>query len=137
MEYSQKSIRIAYLKYLADQGHDEFGKFLIQQNFIQFELAKLMLLRSKYLDKGFIKKIEEQTLGNLIGLYKICWNSNKTENRLIEILEQYNKSRNAIVHRMIEGILDDKKIEIVDINKHGSEIIQLLDDLLEAELAHK
>jgi hypothetical protein len=136
MKYSLKTISAALIRSLAREGKNNWEKFLLQQNVIQFELILLIRLRSKVLDKDLTRWIEGQTLGNLIKLYKIC--ANLDELHLISLLEKYNERRVYLVHKILKDC-NFKRVKrmIDDANSKGLEIMKKLDELLAKEIHQK
>jgi hypothetical protein len=91
----------ALLKIIAKEGKNEMERFLVQQNIIQYRLTFLIEMRSGIIDKKLIDWIENVPLGTLINVYKICMRRNKTELKLIVQLNDYNKKRNNLVHKLM------------------------------------
>jgi hypothetical protein len=128
MRYSLGAIKLARLILVAKEGRNDLEKFLIQQNFIQYDLMLLIGLRKYLLDKKFFDWLESQPLGKLIDLYKIC--SLKTDDeKLVNLLEQYNQKRKYLVHKILKDCDYEKsKLEAKATNKIGEKIMNILED---------
>jgi len=72
--------------------------------------------------------------GNLIGHFRVCVKNNPLEAQILNSLNKYKKSRDALAHKMItsEG-LTEKECELAI--KLGDILISELDKLLNKELA--
>jgi hypothetical protein len=135
---SMKAINTLLIRTLAEKGKNDLEKFLFQQNLIQFLLIKLILLRTKLRDKKLEDWIERASLGNLIQIYKVCASQNEIEVSLIKLLNQYNKRRNYLIHKIVKNSNYKKvKDEAGNANKDGLEIIKSLEKLLKNELKRK
>lgn len=120
---------------LAHEGKNALERFLIQQNLIQYNLMLLIQARATIPDKDFIGRLENQTLGNLIDLYKICANRNDEETVLIVLLKEYNKKRRYLVHNIIKDANYKRiQMEAKIANENGSEILKCLTSVLLKEV---
>lgn len=88
--------------------NSKYGKFIIQTNEIQFYLSTLILLRTTQ-DKKISKYLEGLTFGNLINCFRICA-KNPIELAFADCLDLYNRSRNALAHKMYS----QKKLTEID-----------------------
>ncbi len=79
----------------------KFGEFILQANKIQFYLSSLILLRSTFPDKEYIKKIESMNLGQIINLFCACAKKDNGESALIPKLRKHNKIRNNFAHKVL------------------------------------
>lgn len=135
MEYSNRTISAALIRTIATSGKGDLEKFLVQQNMIQFVLMLLIRSRSKLSDKDFVNWIENQTLGQLIQLYKICV-AKPEEILVINLLKEYNKKRKYLVHDVLKDC-DYRRLkgETKIANENGLEIIKSLETLLVEEVS--
>ena len=129
MEYSYKTINLALLEQISYTGKNDFERFLIQQNIIQYLLMALILVRTTFPDKNFRGWIENATLGNLINLYKICVRNEKET--IVKLLTEYNKGRTYLVHKMVKDP-NYKQLQsrIKEENDIGSNIQKILNRLV-------
>lgn len=129
MEYSKKAINLALLQQISYTGKNDFERFLIQQNIIQYLLMALVLVRTTFPDKKFREWIENVTLGKLSYLYKVC--AKVEEKTIVQLLTKYNEKRNRLVHKILKDPnykwLQDTIKETNDI---GSTIQKYLDQLV-------
>lgn len=132
MKYSQRTISAALIRLTAEKGKNALETFLVQQNIIQFYLMWLIRLRSRLPDKKLSDWIENQTLGNLIKLYRICANGcDDEEVNLVKVLEKYNKRRRYLVHKIVKDCnWSNIKNEAESANKEGLEIIKQLEKMI-------
>ncbi|MCJ7793277.1 MAG: hypothetical protein MUP45_04910 [Candidatus Marinimicrobia bacterium] len=131
MEYSSKAISFALIKDIINNSNNNLEKFLLQQNYIQFGLITLVSLRCRFLDRDLRRWIENQTLGSLIKIYKVCAVRNENEVLLAQLLEKYNRSRNYLVHKIVKDCNWKKASnEVVEANKEGEEIMKRLENVL-------
>ena len=79
--------------------NSKYGELIIQSNEIQFLLMGLILFRSYRMDKDLKKYLEGLTLGSLINIFRVCAKSS-FEVVMFGSLVEYNKSRNALAHKM-------------------------------------
>jgi hypothetical protein len=89
----------------------DLGKFLIQQNEIQFLLTSIIILRiySKgLLDKELKKELQKSTLGKLIKFFQTCAQQGIEEAELLRGLKEYNSLRNKLVHYFLESLCNIK-----------------------------
>lgn len=136
MEYSKRAVGLALIMNLAYKGKNALEKFLVQQNLIQYNLMLLIRARTAIPDKDFIGRLENQTLGNLIDLYKICANRSDEEISLIVLLKKYNKKRRYLVHNIIKDANYKKiQMEAKIANENGSEILKCLMSVLLKEVS--
>ena len=132
MEYSYKAISLALLEQISYTGKNDFERFLIQQNIIQYLLMALILVRTTFPDKNFRSWIENATLGNLINLYKICVRNE--EETIVKSLTEYNKRRNYLVHKMVKDPnYKQLQSKIKEANDIGSNIQKVLNRLVIGE----
>lgn len=78
--------------------NSKYGEFIIQTNEVQLRLSALILLRTTQ-DEKISKYLEGLTLGNLINCFRICA-KNPIELAFADCLDLYNRSRNALAHKM-------------------------------------
>lgn len=136
MEYSSKTISLALLQQISYIGKNDFERFLIQQNIIQYLLMALVLIRTSFPDKNFRGWIENATLGNLIHLYKICAAEN--EKSLMKWLKEYNGRRVYLVHKIVKNAnYKQMKIKVYEANGIGEEIMKYLEKLVIKEYEAK
>lgn len=89
-----------------------YGKFIIQVNQIQYLLICIIALRAYIPSKKLLAQLEELTLGALIGGFRLCVKS-KLELSLVQSLNLYKKSRDALAHRMFTAKeLTEKECEL-------------------------
>ncbi len=132
MEYSYKAISLALLEQISYTGKNDFERFLIQQNIIQYLLMALVLVRTTFPDKNFRGWIENATLGNLINLYKI--RAKNEEATTVKLLTEYNKRRTYLVHKMVKDpSYKQLQSHIKDANVIGSNIQKYLNQLVISE----
>lgn len=129
MEYSLRAIKLARMKVVALEGKNDLEKFLIQQNFIQYDLMLLVGSRKYLLDKKFFDWLDDQSLGRLVRLYKIC--ALKTDDEtLIDLLEKYNQKRKYLVHKILkDGNYEKTKLEAREANNLGRKILDILESI--------
>ena len=129
MEYSSKTISLALLQQISYTGKNDFERFLIQQNIIQYFLMALVMVRTSFPDKNFRSWIENTTLGNLIYLYKVC--ARNEEKTIVQLLTEYNKRRIYLVHKMVKDA-NYKRLQsnIKEANDMGSTIQKYLNQLV-------
>lgn len=112
--------------------NSKYGEFIIQTNEIQYYLMLLIFIRSFIPDKNLRKYLEEAQFSNLIGCFRIIA-KNIFELRLINSLELYKKSRNALAHKMFTN----KKLTFKECNLSlglGTTIKNALYELLMKEV---
>lgn len=128
-EYSPKTVSLALMEVIAEKGRNDFERFLIQQNIIQYFLMALIIVRTNLLDKNFLNWVENRTIGNLIHLYKI--RAGKREKLLIQLLNEYNESRIYLVHKILKNP-NYKLVEtrVKKANDIGKRIIKRLNKLV-------
>lgn len=121
----------ALIRLTAEKGRNALETFLVQQNIIQFYLMWLIRLRSKIPNKNLRDWIENQTLGNLIRLYRICAKRDDQEINFVKMLETYNERRRYLVHKIVIDC-DWAKVrdEAKNANKEGLEIIKQLEKMI-------
>lgn len=110
--------------------NSKYGQFIIQTNEVQFYLTQLILLRTVLCSKKLRKYLEESTFGSLINCFRVCV-KNSSELSLSDDMESYNKSRNALAHKMYTK----KKLTEADCEssiKLGEKIIAELKFLLKS-----
>ncbi|MFA6339227.1 MAG: hypothetical protein WCW87_04215 [Candidatus Paceibacterota bacterium] len=101
-----------------------YGKLIIQSNNVQYYLSRLIFLRSFNSSKKFEEKLNDLSLGPLIGYLNVCAQT-KQDLDLIIRLKNYKDKRDALAHRM----LTDEKLTPEDCKKAletGKEIIKYL-----------
>ena len=110
----------------------KFGSFMLQANKIQFYLSKLIILRSSYPDKEYIRIIESSTFGQVVNLFCACAKTDTGEFILIPKLRKHNKIRNKFAHRiMIDSMPSDADFK--DAIALGNEILTSLIDIVNGE----
>lgn len=128
-EYSPKVVSLALMEIISEEGKNDFERFLIQQNIIQYFLMALIIVRTNLLDKNFLSWVENRTIGNLIHLYKI--RAGKREKLLIQLLNEYNEKRVYLVHKIMKNPnYKQVKINIKVANDMGKRIIKRLNRLV-------
>lgn len=108
--------------------NSKYGKFIIQTNEVQLLLILFILLKTTSPRKELKEYLEKSTLGNLIYSFNICAKSSG-ELSLINSLESYNISRNALAHKMYSK----KKLTLKDCElaiNLGEEILKKINALL-------
>ena len=115
-------------------SHSKYGRFIIQTNYVQSLLVLLVLSRSRLRNEKLKKHLSSLMFGNLIGHFRVCVKNNPLEAQILNSLNKYKKSRDALAHKMItsEG-LTEKECELAI--KLGDILISELDKLLNKELA--
>ncbi len=79
--------------------NSKYGQLIIQTNEVQFYLPLLILLRSYAPNKKLREYLERLELGNLINCFRFCV-KNPVELALVDVLNKYKDSRNALAHKM-------------------------------------
>lgn len=108
--------------------NSKYGKFIIQTNEVQLLLILLIWLKTNSPRKELKEYLEKSTLGNLIYSFNICA-KNSGELSLINSLESYSASRNALAHKMYSK----KKLTLKDCElaiNLGEEILKKINTLL-------
>lgn len=82
------------------KSYPDLGNFVVQQYRIQSLLILLIKFRAKLMDKQLKQWIEDTTLGTIIKIYQLCANKTIEENKMIVCLQNYNKKRNSIIHKI-------------------------------------
>jgi len=131
----------ALFRSIAQEGKNELERFLVQQNVIQYLLTSLVQMRSGLINNEFINWIENAPLGTIINTYKICVRRNEVEKKLIEQLENYNKKRRNLVHKLMNPKYQNELAKTnsphfgaVDTNALGIKIINSLEQLVTEEI---
>jgi hypothetical protein len=108
--------------------NSKYGEFIIQTNEVQSFLILLILLKVVLPNKNLSEYLEKSTLGNLINSFRICASSLR-EASLINYLDLYNNSCNALAHKMYtKKELTEKDCELAI--KLGEKILMELKSLL-------
>lgn len=110
--------------------NSKYGEFIIQTNKVQFYLVLLILTKAIRPNKKLKNNLERLELGHLIGYFRVCAKSSD-EVALIQSLEKYKDSRNALAHRMF---IKDKKLTIRECElsiQLGEEILKVITQCLE------
>jgi hypothetical protein len=123
---------------IAKDDKDEFRRFLVQQNLIQYQLISLVKMSSGIIDSDFCNWVENKvTLGSLINIYKICAHNTDKEIQLVKKLKNYNTKRNNIIHKLMQEKYQKEIIKRKDIdfgvksaNDLGYEIIESLNQVI-------
>ncbi len=109
--------------------NSRYGKFIIQTNEVQFYLVWLIVMRSFPANDGLIKNLEELTLGQLVGYFRVKIKG-IDELKLENSLKTYNGKRIALAHKMFT----DKKLipkECESSIDLGEKLIEELKELIE------
>jgi hypothetical protein len=82
--------------------NESYGKFILQTNWVHFLLIILISQRTLFVNKTFRENLENKELGNLISHFRVCV-KNEIEINLFDKLNNYNKHRNSLAHKMFSG----------------------------------
>ena len=125
-------------------GRDPFAKFLKDQNVIAFLLYSIIKFSAAFPDKKFTDWLERKTLGELIQIFKgiakpfknktfrIHHRKGLTVKELIRYLEEYNKERNKVIHKLLKIKFQTEKEVIAlgkRVNRKGEIILPILEEL--------
>ena len=96
----------------------KYGEFIIQTNEVQFYLVVAIVLRIYKPTKKLIDNLYGSTLGKLIFYFRILA-KNSTDLVLIDALNRYKDSRDALAHKMFSSKkLTTKECELsIDLGK--------------------
>lgn len=125
----------AYLRHLAMESKNTLERFVVQQNYIQYLLADIVILRSGFPDKELINYLQKTTIGTLILFYRATSEKNDDEAILISALDKYNEKRNYLTHKLLRdssGMSFEKEAESA--NKIGAAIMKILDTYIDQKL---
>lgn len=123
-----------YIKKAINENKNDFEKFVLQQNYIQFLLIQVIAHRSVTRDRKFLDSLEDNTLGKLIDFFKVCSGSNEDEKSLILSLISYNRLRNELVHKILSRNssfnVQEAFEKVKSINKIGDNVTKGLDKII-------
>lgn len=108
--------------------NSKYGEFIVQTNYVQFYLAKLIFLRSFERTEDFKNKLERLTMGPLIDYLNVCAET-KLDIDLANNLKKYKTRRDALAHKMFTA----KKLtpkECENAIRLGNKIIEYLEESL-------
>ena len=81
----------------------KYGELIKQTNEVQFLLARVVLLRSTFVDKDYQNLLERATFGTLINLFKACAQATPSMYGLLSQLQQYKTYRDRLAHKMFSA----------------------------------
>jgi len=137
-QFSPNTLYKALQHLIAKEDKNEFKRFLVQQNLIQYQLISLVKMSSGIKDDDLLDWLENKvTLGSLINIYKICAHNTDKEMQLVKKLKNYNTKRNNIMHKLMQEKYQKEIIKRKDMdfgvksaNDLGYEIIESLDQVI-------
>lgn len=118
----KKSVKEKLIEMIVERNriseNAKYGEFIIQTNEVQFYLVVAIVLRTYKPTKKLIDNLYESTLGKLI-FYFCILAKNPTDLVLIDALNRYKASRDALAHKMFSSKkLTTKECEIsIDLGK--------------------